>query len=160
MPDQTNFLQFLIQWLKEFFQTPEGILLVSLLTVVGTIVTIVTLRDWKKPNQQASKIQSTDDSPTSINLTAQLGNSQTPGMLSKEQRLTQIQPGQNPYICGASLPGNSAVFYGRGYELGGTISVLDNPHKPGNVSILGERRIGKSSLLNQVKLPPAKRVAY
>jgi AAA+ ATPase superfamily predicted ATPase len=42
------------------------------------------------------------------------------------------------------------MFYGRGRELGGILGVLGNPDKPGNVSILGEQRIGKSSLLNQI----------
>jgi len=84
------------------------------------------------------------------NFTAQLGNKNNPGFLPKEQRLTQIKPGQNPYVCGSSLQGNSAVFYGRGRELGGILGMLGNPDKPGNVSILGERRIGKSSLLNQI----------
>ncbi len=88
--------------------------------------------------------------PPITNFTAQLGNSQNPGFLPKAQRLTQIQPGQNPYVCGSSLRGNSAVFYGRGRELGGILGVLGNPDKPGSVSILGERRIGKSSLLNQL----------
>lgn len=152
MSDQTNFIQFFLQWLTEFFQTPQGILLVSLLTIIGTIITIVTLRDWKKISTQPAKKPFTDESltPTS-NFTAQLGNPQNPGLLSKEQRLVQIQSEQNPYVCGAQLPGNSAVFYGRGYELGSILSVLGNPNKPGNVSILGERRIGKSSLLNQIK---------
>jgi len=89
--------------------------------------------------------------PTPItNFTAQLGNKNNPGFLLKKQRLDQLQPGQNPYICGAALPGNSAVFYGRIRELAGTMAVLNNKDEPGNISILGERRIGKSSLLNQI----------
>ncbi len=65
-------------------------------------------------------------------------------------RSAQLEKGQNPYVCGSALPSNSAVFYGRARELLGTLSVLGNRDKPGNVSILGERRIGKSSLLNQI----------
>jgi len=84
------------------------------------------------------------------NFTAQLGTHQNTGLLSKEQRLAQIQAGQNPYVGGAALSGNSAMFYGRERELQGTLSVLRNPEKPGDVSILGERRIGKSSLLNKI----------
>ncbi|RKZ79849.1 MAG: hypothetical protein DRR19_24440 [Candidatus Parabeggiatoa sp. nov. 1] len=101
-------------------------------------------------SQPKNNVNPNQDPPSITNFTAQLGNPQNPGLLPKEQRLAQIKPGQNPYICGAALQGNSAVFYGRGRELGGTLSVLRNPEKPGDVSILGERRIGKSSLLNQI----------
>ena len=88
---------------------------------------------------------------SSTNFTAQLGNPKNVGLLPKEQRLAKLKKKQNPYVCGSSLPGNSAVFYGRGREFGGTLAVLGSPDKPGSVSILGERRIGKSSLLNQLK---------
>jgi len=123
-------------------------------SIISFVISIIAyfhyLRD-KKQQAQTPKISTIPESePTSTNFTAQLGNPQNPGFLPKEQRLAQIQPGQNPYVCGSSLRGNSAVFYGRGRELGGILGVLGNPDKPGNISILGERRIGKSSLLNQL----------
>jgi hypothetical protein len=81
---------------------------------------------------------------------AQLGNTQHQGLLSLEQRLATLLVGQNPYITGASLPPNSPLFFGRQPELHDILSVLRQPNKPSSVSILGERRIGKSSLLNQI----------
>jgi hypothetical protein len=154
MSDDINFLQFLIQWLIEFFPTKEGIALISVLTIVGTIITILTLRDFSQKHKKDSEKQpSISDNPqlTPIsNFTAQLGNPKNPGFLDQPERLKKIQPGQNPYFYGPSLPGNSPLFYGRQNELHSTLSVLRHPDQPGNVSILGERRIGKSSLLNQI----------
>jgi ribosome biogenesis GTPase A len=48
------------------------------------------------------------------------------------------------------LPVNSAVFYGKEPELQGTLAELRKLEAPSNVSVIGERRIGKSSLLNQI----------
>jgi len=45
---------------------------------------------------------------------------------------------------------DSPVFFGRERELVETLAVLRRLDKPGNVSVLGERRFGKSSFLNQV----------
>jgi len=81
---------------------------------------------------------------------AQLGNIQNQGLLPLEQRLNTLPIGQNPYITGASLPANSPLFFGRQRELHDILSVLRQPNKPSSVSLLGERRIGKSSLLNQI----------
>ncbi|HIE01026.1 MAG TPA: ATP-binding protein [Thiotrichaceae bacterium] len=116
--------------------------------LTSTIILLVALIMKRFKRRKQIIIEPTKTPIT--NFTAQLGNPQNPGLLSKEQRLAQIQAGQNPYVCGPSLRGNSAVFYGRGRELGGILGVLGNPEKPGSVSILGERRIGKSSLLNQI----------
>jgi hypothetical protein len=151
MPDNINFIYFFIQWL---FQTTEGVLILSILGILGGLVMggyLRKLRDEKRLEKQPVQVVLENELKSITNFTAQLGNPQSPGILSKEQRLAQIHKGQNPYVCGSSLRGNSAVFYGRGRELGGILGVLSNPDKPGNVSILGERRIGKSSLLNQVK---------
>jgi hypothetical protein len=81
---------------------------------------------------------------------ARLGNSNNPGLLPPRERLKQIRRGQNPYVTGTPLPCNSPVFFGRAQNLHEILSVLRRPEKPGCVSVLGERRIGKSSLLNQV----------
>lgn len=88
--------------------------------------------------------------PPTGDFKAQLGRSENPGLLNQEARLAQIRPGRNPYVTGTALPGNSPVFFGRGQILHEVLSVLRRPDKPGCVSLLGERRIGKSSLLNQV----------
>lgn len=81
---------------------------------------------------------------------AQLGDQNNPGLLTQEQRLAALQLGQNPYVTGPALPGNSPVFFGRAQLLHGILGNLRKPDRPGSVSVLGERRIGKSSLLNQI----------
>lgn len=89
-------------------------------------------------------------SSVSRNFKAQLGNSKHPGWLPQSERLQQIQPGQNPYVPGEALQGNSPVFFGRRQVMHEIASTLKRPNNPGCVSLLGERRIGKSSLLNQM----------
>jgi len=81
---------------------------------------------------------------------AQLGRADHPGLLDREQRLARIERGRNPYVTGESLAADSPVFCGRERELAETLAVLRRPDKPGNVSVLGERRFGKSSFLNQI----------
>ena len=81
---------------------------------------------------------------------AQLGRADHPGLASQAVRLRRIVQGRNPYVTGDSLPPDSPVFFGRGRELAETLGVLRRPDKPGSVSVLGERRFGKSSFLNQV----------
>ena len=81
---------------------------------------------------------------------AQLGRSDSPGFLPLTERLKSILPGQNPYVTGLPLPANSPLFFGHVQTLYEILSVLRRPDKPGCVSLLGERRIGKSSLLNQL----------
>jgi len=88
--------------------------------------------------------------PPTGDFKAQLGRPENPGLLNQEARLALIQPGRNPYVTGTALPGNSPVFFGRAQILHEILSVLRRPDKPGCVSLLGERRIGKSSLLNQI----------
>jgi hypothetical protein len=82
--------------------------------------------------------------------TAHIGDSIHKGLLPLNERLKQILPNQNPYVTGTSLPGNSPVFFGREQILHEILSALRKPGKPACISLLGERRIGKSSLLNQV----------
>lgn len=81
---------------------------------------------------------------------AQLGAAHHPGLLSATARLDKIVPGVNPYVTGSSLAANSPVFFGRGQVLHEVLATLRRPGKPGSVSVVGERRMGKSSLLNQV----------
>ena len=80
---------------------------------------------------------------------AQLGKRDHEGFLPHDERLKRIQPKQNPYVVGSALRGNSPVFYGRAQTLHEILGILRGPSKPGCISLLGERRIGKSSLLNQ-----------
>ena len=87
--------------------------------------------------------------PPTGDFKSQLGRQDNPGLLSQEARLARIQPGQNPYVTGTALPGSSPVFFGRGAILHEILATLRRPDKPGCVSLLGERRIGKSSLLNR-----------
>lgn len=88
--------------------------------------------------------------PPTGDFKAQLGRPENPGLLNPAARLALIQPGRNPYVTGTSLPGNSPVFFGRAQALHEILATLRRSDKPGCVSLLGERRIGKSSLLNQV----------
>ena len=80
----------------------------------------------------------------------QLGDVSQAGLSTPEQRLTRLAVGVNPYVTGTSLPGDSPVFFGREQALGEILGTLRRPERPGCVSVLGERRIGKSSLLNQI----------
>jgi AAA+ ATPase superfamily predicted ATPase len=52
----------------------------------------------------------------------------------------------NPYVHGKPLPHDSEMFFGRRSELDNIISLLST-ESPQDVSIYGERRIGKSSLV-------------
>jgi serine/threonine protein kinase len=55
---------------------------------------------------------------------------------------------QNPYLNRVMLR-NPQDFFGRGREIKRIYSRLDAPH-PQSISVVGERRIGKSSLLNYI----------
>lgn len=81
---------------------------------------------------------------------ARLGLADHPGLLPWAQRLEAIAPGANPYVTGDALPGNSPVFAGREDRLHQVLAHLRRVDKPGSVSVLGERRMGKSSFLRQV----------
>lgn len=135
----------------EFFNDKPGIAIAAIITIIGTIAGLLALyfyfRDRRLPKNNIQV--SANDLPPPSNFTAQLGHSSHPGFLPKDQRLQQIQSGQNPYCTGTALPGNSPVFYGRNDELQDILNRLRS-NKPANINILGERRSGKSSLLNQV----------
>ena len=55
----------------------------------------------------------------------------------------------NPYTNKSMLPYNSDMFFGRSGEMRRIEGLLDMEN-PQSVSIVGERRIGKSSLANRV----------
>jgi AAA+ ATPase superfamily predicted ATPase len=81
--------------------------------------------------------------------TAFLGSSQYAGLLSLEQRLKTLSINSNPYQSKIALAANSPVFVGRNRELHTFHRILSSDN-PASISIEGEPRIGKSSLLNQV----------
>lgn len=81
---------------------------------------------------------------------AQVGRAGDAGLRPQDERLEALAPGQNPYVTGTALPANSPVFLGRARQVHEILAALRRPDKPACVSILGERRIGKSSLLNQI----------
>jgi len=154
-----DIFSYIIQW---FNNEPVIITIIgfvaSIVAILSIPIILEQLRELtKKKRLKKQQAQITPEISTvpksdqhSTNFTAQLGNKNNPRLLPKEKRLAQLKKGQNPYVCGSALSSNSAVFYGRARELLGTLSVLGSRDKPGNVSILGERRIGKSSLLNQI----------
>ncbi len=85
------------------------------------------------------------------NFTASLGSRQNPGFLPLAERLQQIHPGENPFQAGnTALPENSPVFFGRAALLHRFQLTLCNDN-PGHINLVGDPRIGKSSLLNQLK---------
>ncbi|MCP4345330.1 MAG: ATP-binding protein [Desulfobacterales bacterium] len=57
---------------------------------------------------------------------------------------------QNPYTSKNMLPHNSDMFFGRTQEIKQIEDLLLHSESPQSVSIIGERRIGKSSLANRV----------
>ncbi|MEE9270218.1 MAG: protein kinase [Candidatus Krumholzibacteria bacterium] len=62
---------------------------------------------------------------------------------------------RNPYLNRVMIK-NPGMFFGRSRELRKIYSRLDAPH-PQSISVVGERRIGKSSLLNHVYHPRNRR---
>lgn len=85
------------------------------------------------------------------NFNIQLGSKNHPGLLSQQQRLGQIQKGRNPYQSSKALPANSPVFVGREELLQRIRMALANAHHPEHISLMGESRIGKTSLFNQLR---------
>ncbi len=106
------------------------------------------------PNNQEA--ETGDDACTGQNNGAsgdfkvQCGSRQNTCFLPLTKRLEQIRAGQNPYVSGNALRGNSPVFWGRDQILYEICAKLRRPDKPACVSVTGERRMGKSSLLNQI----------
>ena len=74
--------------------------------------------------------------PPTGDFKAQLGRQDHPGLLSQEARFARIQLGQNPYVTGTALPGNSPVFFGRVSVLHEILATLRCPDKPGWASKL------------------------
>ncbi|MCP4695838.1 MAG: ATP-binding protein [Gammaproteobacteria bacterium] len=73
-----------------------------------------------------------------------------PGLLPAAERQARLRAGVNPYEIGPALEGNSPLFLGREQVFNDLLGNLRRPGKPPNISLLGERRIGKSSLLHQL----------
>ncbi|MBN1608025.1 MAG: AAA family ATPase [Polyangiaceae bacterium] len=73
-----------------------------------------------------------------------------PGLRSEDARLLDLVPGENPYVPGVALPAGSPVFVGRQRLLRDVREALAAHERPRSISLLGERRIGKSSFLNQL----------
>ncbi len=145
-----DFFTTLSDALIEFFNNKPGIAIAAIITIIGTIAGLLSLyfylRDRRLTKQPDMLV---NDPPPTRRFITQLGHPTHPGFLPQDQRLQQIQLGQNPYCAGTALPGNSSVFYGRDNEWKDILNRLRS-NKPANVNILGERRIGKSSLLNQI----------
>ncbi|MDI6792621.1 MAG: ATP-binding protein [bacterium] len=55
----------------------------------------------------------------------------------------------NPYSCRTTLPGNSKMLYGRQRELS-EVEIRLAAERPQNCALVGDRRIGKSSLLHRL----------
>nr|VFK66292.1 MAG: Predicted ATPase, AAA+ ATPase superfamily [Candidatus Kentron sp. UNK]VFK71196.1 MAG: Predicted ATPase, AAA+ ATPase superfamily [Candidatus Kentron sp. UNK] len=83
------------------------------------------------------------------NFRAQFGEYGKGGFLPLAERLDRIQPGENPFVVSDALPENAPAFFGRDRVMFGIFATLLHP-RSGCVNLLGERGMGKSSLLNQV----------
>nr|VFJ64859.1 MAG: AAA ATPase domain-containing protein [Candidatus Kentron sp. FW] len=153
----------LSEWIIDFFlflgitNIAETIgLLAKIAVLIGTTLAVLTyIHNRKKEKNSESppdgKKLPNENSPNSVdNFRARLGNRTNPGFLSESERLAQIEVGRNPFVTGTELPENSPVFIGRSQIMHEISAVLRHPDKPGCVSLLGERRMGKSSLLNQI----------
>ncbi|MBN2528828.1 MAG: AAA-like domain-containing protein [Deltaproteobacteria bacterium] len=79
-----------------------------------------------------------------------VGNSHNTGLRPQDERLAKIKSNQNPYFAGASLPANSPVFVGRQRLMRNARECLLADPKPLSVNLFGERRMGKTSILNQL----------
>lgn len=73
------------------------------------------------------------------------------------------QPIINPYIYSSIIPIESDMFFGRQKEIRHLLEMV-SPHNPQSVSIVGERRIGKSSFVwrvyHQIKQEAHTRAIY
>lgn len=90
-------------------------------------------------------------SPRGGDFHACLGDPTHAGLLPLNERLKQIEKGHNPYQGGSPLAGNSPVFVGRELALQQSLSRLRKAPKPECVSLVAERRMGKSSFIEQLR---------
>ena len=81
---------------------------------------------------------------------AQLGCSNKKGLFTDEERLDSLRVDKNPYVTGSPLKANSSVFFGRKNDLHKMYNNVNASERPNSISLLGETKVGKSSLLNQL----------
>ncbi len=116
------------------------------------ILHVLRLGGWENPEQielsNSSSFQGMSSKNNPVSFKSQLGVPRKTEFLEHEERWHQYaRKGENPYVILRALSGNSPVFYGRENVLR---DVCKDSHGSLNISILGERHIGKTSLLNQV----------
>ncbi|HZL85368.1 MAG TPA: protein kinase [Candidatus Krumholzibacteria bacterium] len=105
----------------------------------------------KDPEQRPRDLQSVEKILNEVLVTADLDT-------SKLDRLETLPPGRssrtsrNPYLNRVMIRKRSD-FFGRGQEVKRIYARL-NATPPGSVSVVGDRKIGKSSLLNYVYMRP------
>lgn len=100
----------------------------------------------KRPEDRPHSMQEVQDQLHHILSTADLDRSQPRGMAQPSEARLSAQ--RNPYLNRVMIK-RKEDFFGREQELRRIYSRL-NANPPGSVSIVGERKIGKSSLLNHV----------
>ncbi|ALG68324.1 AAA family ATPase [Beggiatoa leptomitoformis] len=106
--------------------------------------------------QQLLELNSAIDDNPSIDIKITIGTADTRPIkqqieADKKARLDTLRKGQNPYPSSYNaLPVQSPVFVGRDEEITNIYARYNKADKPACISIIGERRIGKTSLLNQI----------
>jgi hypothetical protein len=65
-----------------------------------------------------------------------------------------LEPIVNPYLTGKPIPPGGATFFGRRHELITLTNWLTNVDAPHVPMVYGQRRTGKTSLINQLELAP------
>lgn len=87
---------------------------------------------------------------TTGNFQARLGDKTDSGLLPGGEPSEEIRKNKNPFVTGMGLPEDSTAFFGRGLVMDEILSALKHPDRPRCVTLLGERGIGKTSLLNRI----------
>ncbi|MBF0435438.1 MAG: hypothetical protein HQL77_08715 [Magnetococcales bacterium] len=90
------------------------------------------------------------DCQPGIDFSAVIGLDGREGFLNQTQRESRLIRRENPYRFGRPLPANAPVFVDRKHSVPRIVRALNRADGPASVSILAERRMGKSSQINQV----------